>query len=99
MTTAVECVNRGAALLDELDPDWWECIDLPTLDIADPGVCVLGQYAEANLGDWSWGSGLLDIGFSDKFGFSADYDYPALNEAWAEAILWREYLSEMETAA
>jgi hypothetical protein len=41
-------VQRGAALLDEHDPDWWRAdagraIDLDRLDLAEGDTCVLGQ--------------------------------------------------------
>lgn len=41
-------VMRGARLLDEYRPDWRSRIDLSTLDLSNPCLCILGQvYAEA----------------------------------------------------
>jgi hypothetical protein len=41
-------VSRGMALLDRLDPDWWRpgipaAIDLESLRMEDPALCVLTQ--------------------------------------------------------
>lgn len=48
MNTITERVERGAALLDERDPDWWRAdvdraIDLDRLNVMDGEECVLGQ--------------------------------------------------------
>ena len=39
-------VERGAALLDERRPRWWERIDIGRLDIRSPENCILGQVFE-----------------------------------------------------
>lgn len=36
-------IERGAALLDSIRPDWFRCIDVPSLDMDDPERCILGQ--------------------------------------------------------
>ena len=48
MTEIADRVERGAALLDEHDPDWWcedadPAIDLVALDLLDAELCILGQ--------------------------------------------------------
>lgn len=44
MTTVVDRVIRGAALLDERGPaSWRTLVDPTTLDLRDPGRCVVGQ--------------------------------------------------------
>ncbi len=44
---ARECVERGAKLLDERVPGWFEKIDLDKLDISSGRNCALGQvFAE-----------------------------------------------------
>lgn len=48
MNTITERVERGAALLDEHDPDWWRAdvdraIDLERLNLSDGDACILGQ--------------------------------------------------------
>jgi hypothetical protein len=39
-------VARGAALLDSYDPQWYDKIDLDTLDLGNTSWCVLGQLFE-----------------------------------------------------
>lgn len=48
MSTIPERVALGEAFMDEADPKWWRAdteraIDLDRLDLADSGLCVLGQ--------------------------------------------------------
>lgn len=43
MSTTQEKVAKGTAWLDEQYPQWWEVIDLSTLDISNCDLCVLGQ--------------------------------------------------------
>lgn len=43
MTTIAERVAAGAAFLDGQDPGWWREIDLESLDLGEPDLCVLGQ--------------------------------------------------------
>lgn len=40
-------VAKGAIFLDEVQPDWWERIELSTLMLSSPSCCVLGQLASA----------------------------------------------------
>jgi hypothetical protein len=47
-------VRRGARLLDERVPTWFQRVDLTTLDLKWANVCVLGQVAHAEAGNyWS----------------------------------------------
>lgn len=39
----LECAERGAELLDNRWPGWWQEIDLSRLDLSDSCNCVLGQ--------------------------------------------------------
>lgn len=39
----LECAERGAELLDNRWPGWWQEIDLSRLDLQDSCNCVLGQ--------------------------------------------------------
>jgi hypothetical protein len=41
--TLAERVERGAALLDERRPGWWDEVDVGRLDIDHCQLCVLGQ--------------------------------------------------------
>ena len=48
MNTIAERVAAGTAFLDQHDPDWWKAgveraIDLATLDLDEPALCILGQ--------------------------------------------------------
>ena len=43
MNTVNERVERGAALLDEKRPGWWQDIDLGRLDISSSCDCIAGQ--------------------------------------------------------
>jgi hypothetical protein len=106
MSEVLERVNRGAALLDEFDPGWWEVIELETLDIGSARRCVLGQWAEANQ-DLEWVGNYSDalpvvLGRGSTYkrekthGFLSGLQASVtdLTDAWREAILWREYLDD-----
>jgi hypothetical protein len=88
VSTVAERAERGAALLDERMPGWWQHIDLDRLDIDSPCDCVAGQiggYTEI----------LQALGLDD----GAEYDYGfdggsfastrALTPAWRDLILAR----------
>jgi hypothetical protein len=96
MSTIAERVARGAALLDEREPGWWQRIDLETLDLGAPCHCVLGQLATDLEDPTSW-LVILDrfdltwVDDSDKqLGFNAltssDRSYANLTAAWRELI-------------
>jgi hypothetical protein len=95
MSEVLGRVNRGAALLDEFDPGWWEVIDVDTIDISDIERCIIGQWGLAN---YSWQLEATDAlglhGFSCFHGFADDRGGGAVSVAWREAILWREYLDD-----
>lgn len=38
-------VQKGAAWLDQVRPNWWQEIDIAKLDLSDGCRCVLGQIA------------------------------------------------------
>jgi hypothetical protein len=62
-----ERVERGAALLDERRPGWWDEVDVGRLDFDSCEECVLGQL-------WgSYGSGKKRLGLdwrgATKLGF------------------------------
>lgn len=54
-------VERGAQLLDEIEPGWFQRIDLTDLDLSDPTCCVLGQIYE----DFSNGVHVIEVRFPD----------------------------------
>jgi hypothetical protein len=83
-----ERVERGAALLDERRPGWWDEVDVGSLYLGDPTRCVLGQLWED-----SYGVGLkaLEMGTdsSDRYGFSlftGRYKIKTLTNLWRAAI-------------
>lgn len=43
MATLQERVDRGETFLDTTIPDWRKLINLETLDLGDPELCVIGQ--------------------------------------------------------
>ncbi|TYB69657.1 hypothetical protein FXF51_05715 [Nonomuraea sp. PA05] len=58
-----ERVARGAALLDEKRPGWWQRIHLDTLNINDCGECVIGQlYTDPlHYDDEQFDEGAIDL--------------------------------------
>lgn len=92
-------VRRGARLLDERQPGWHRQVNQSFLDLADSGVCVLGQL------HGGYGHGLAVLGFlfdgsAQKYGFDADFlweshiesgfeQYSILTELWIEEIKTR----------
>lgn len=87
-------VHRGAALLDEKEPGWWERVT-ETLITEDCTACVLGQVYG------SYGDALiaLGVGVDDAWlGFEARPNrdahvvqdaYATLDTLWLEAIAQR----------
>jgi len=94
-------VARGAAYLDDVDPDWSRRIDPETLTLADGTCCVLGQLH----GEFRRGmsrAGLFNMSSAPRANLSpVDYgfhavlfgdealqarDYALLDEAWREEI-------------
>lgn len=90
-------VATGAAALDVTEgvsPDWRKDINLTTLDVGFPTVCILGQI----FGEYDKGAAKLGFeAYGDEdddptnieLGFMPDDDDPR-SEALTEA--WREYL-------
>jgi hypothetical protein len=98
-TTIAERVAKGAALLDELVPDWWHRIDLTTLALVSPCQCVLGQlFPSPDYALSSYTNGLvalhLETYAGSDFGFDADTagtdgeggEYDALTTEWRRVI-------------
>jgi hypothetical protein len=99
MTTDITArVARGAALLDEREPGWWQRIDLDRLDLRSPCRCVLGQLhgnyypaADRMFGgdDRKVESAAIAHGF-DSVGVIPPYtEYDALDAAWRDLITAR----------
>ena len=90
MSTIAKRVARGAALLDEKQPGWWQRIDLGALDIYSCHFCVLGQLRAFD-GE--------ELDFDPDYGFDAPefpgflsnhsarmQSYADLTAAWCELI-------------
>ena len=101
-------VERGAALLDEKRPDWWQDIDLDRLDISTGCTCVAGQLG--GFSETMRSLGLLPLEAQVAHGFEADdnsdlrtplaviydradLDYRALTAAWTDLITARRELA------
>lgn len=93
-------VARGADLLSEKRPGWYDLINLDTLDISSVADCVLGQ----TYGDY--GSGLIKLGVRAKGGAHGFLCEPTAHEectcngleaAWTARItaLRHEYVQQM----
>jgi hypothetical protein len=95
LTLAQESVEKGAALLDNFDPDWHYLIDLDTLDVGDVGNCILSQL----FGGWQAGKTALDLydgQHAAVYGFEQilvgdDYEttYEDLDAEWTALIILR----------
>lgn len=83
LRTARLRANKGARLLDEELPDWFERIDLEHLNLGEPDRCVLGQCFRATreIPRWSFaGYDCLEAALADSLDdaekpiCSANYD-------------------------
>lgn len=94
MSTVAERVERGAALLDEKRPGWWQEIDLGTLDIRSTCGCILGQIGSL-LGDDGYltrfSTGLdavrLEVPQARDYGFEWDVDYGDATESEIDRLI------------
>ncbi len=98
MKTIAERVARGAALLDEKLPGWWQRIDLEALTMRDTCMCILGQLfgnEEDRLEDDGYWQGLHDLNIprfgaahAAEYGFADEdpFAYEALDVEWCELI-------------
>jgi hypothetical protein len=86
-----ERVERGAALLDERRPGWWDEVDVEALDLDLCSRCPLGQL----WGDFESGAYRLFRGgfhevadMAGHHGFDAvcDNHFPILTDLWRAAI-------------
>lgn len=100
-----ERVARGAAYLDDIDPEWYRRVDAETLELDDGRHCVLGQlHGEFRLGLGR--SHLISLSSAPRaslsptaYGFKCvegvpdawqRRDYALLDEAWMEAVRRRQ---------
>lgn len=88
-------VSRGIDFLNENGPaEWWNRIDLETLDLSDGDTCVLGQVfqADADMTGYSNGYIFAVYNYEDviennpvRFGFCAIH-YGEINGVWTREI-------------
>lgn len=97
MSTITERVAAGMAFLDEHDLEWWRpdverAIDVEALDLADTGLCVLGQRcplktmaAYCKAGGW-----LLEPEVDGYFayGYALVGVHPHQDDAWDRLFDW-----------
>ena len=87
-----ERVVKGAALLDEMEPGWYQKIDLVTLNLRNCFSCINGEYTENTLRCLG-----LDFSSDADFGFDIIYSdedeanscYYTLTSLWENEILQR----------
>lgn len=95
MLGTYEKVKRGMALLDRIQPGWQDRIDLQTLRISHPLVCVLGQlYGEfdgATRDIWGSDDAAYRLAMAQSHGFdrSVGSEYAELTDVWQLAIMMR----------
>jgi hypothetical protein len=88
-----ERVKRGIARLEEYGyTDWWERIDLPSLDMADQFRCVLGQlfgnYGHGTVKLSLNGAGAVNCGFNSDVGSTVVWlaNLDALRNLWVAEV-------------
>lgn len=57
--------QKGAALLDEHVPDWYQHINREALNMGDTERCILGQV----FGDYFSGCSILDLPEKESYGY------------------------------
>lgn len=95
-------VEKGVALLDAHDPDWWRRINVQALDLSSCVRCVIGQLC----GNYTLGLADLRLSPSEAIahGFSitpaemvweaTPKTWQALTEAWVTIILARQFAAQ-----
>lgn len=97
-----DLAEKGAALLDEVNPEWWERINLQTLQMNSFINCVLGQL----YGDYHEGSKKLRLNEDDdekarRLGFYPSqewYDCSDGDEGYRVTGVWRNLILKRRAA-
>lgn len=106
-------VQRGAAYLDDIDPEWYRRVDAETLELSSGSSCVLGQLH----GDFRRGlsrSQLINMSSAPRaslspvsYGFKCvhgvsdevqEQDYAHLSRAWQDAVRQRQAADEVSVS-
>jgi hypothetical protein len=72
---ALERAERGAALLDQLQPGWRDQIDVASLALNDCAACVLGQLYGSYQAAFTARVELGDLAFNDDGPDVAEYGF------------------------
>ena len=93
-------VKLGALLLDDIDPNWYNKIDLDTLQLSSPCHCILGQlygfYTSAlshvfplDDTDTKWKEVACGFEATPDSGHEMSFEYSNLQEYWIAEITAR----------
>lgn len=89
-----ENVERGAALLDQQYPGWFNELDVASLDMSDCDACVVGQVADKRYSGATWEMGLYDCEDDVRHGFDLEYPPNSSTKDWAG--LKAEWIKQIE---
>jgi hypothetical protein len=96
--TVTSRVADGVALLDEMNPGWWDGIDLETLRIEYADSCVLGQVYDSFAYGCLWLSG-REAGVSDWEALHG-FGQVEIDESWAPLQAeWEMVIAARQLAA
>ena len=92
-------VDRGVAVLDQVEPGWRDKINTERLDLSSMSWCVWGQLADADIDlasvteesfvrrNYPWDLGFdFDQPMQNDHGVDLVDQYPILQEFWLDAI-------------
>jgi hypothetical protein len=94
MSDLAEQVERGAALLDEQRPGWWDEVDEDDLDVGDCEWCVVALLDAVRLTTVGVSALDLSYGVAKAHGFEGSVD-----DCAAMAPLWRAAIERRRTEA
>lgn len=95
-------VAKGAAILDQARPGWWNRIDVGTLTLSDPCHCIVGQLARVrndfDAYEAEWEELFGEEGGEEEGVYATQENYPKLQDVWIEAIADRRLSQGQATA-
>ena len=84
-----EAVNKGAALLDKVRPNWYKEINLDTFHFLNPSLCIIGQlYGQYLNGEEALELNTLCDAVDHGFDITAMlmYECLAIQDEWVKVI-------------
>ena len=90
---ATACVQEGARYLDGIIPDWYDRVDLETLNVECPNNCV---FAQVGNGEFDETLEKLGLNLLDATRFGAFVLNPLPDEDFREAYRFRTILFKEE---